>query len=97
MKQTTIEDFFVDMSDLLTTYSGGDWDWDSEARDGVLEFSGHLDTHNGSNFYQYDLDFDEMREDDGNHFESQYGEVCIGHQAHRKAPALILRAKSKGC
>ena len=62
--EPTIEDFFVDMSDLLTTYSGGDWDWDSEARDGVLEFSGHLTPINGSNFYQYDLDFDEMREDE---------------------------------
>ena len=54
--EPTIEHFFVDMSDLLTTYSGGDWDWDSEARGGVLQFSGHLTPTNGENFYQYDLD-----------------------------------------
>lgn len=62
--EPTIEDFFVDMSDLLTTYSGGDWDWDSEARDGVLGFSGNLTPTNGENFYQYDLDFDEIRQDE---------------------------------
>ena len=28
-EEQTIEDFFVDMSDLLTKYSGGNWDWDS--------------------------------------------------------------------
>jgi len=54
--EQTIEDFFVSMSDLLTTYSGGDWEWDSEARGGVLQFSGHLTPTNGENFYQYDLD-----------------------------------------
>jgi hypothetical protein len=60
--ELTIEEFFRDMETTLDKY--GAWDWDSEAHDGVLGFSGNLTPTNGENFYQYDLDFDEIRQDE---------------------------------
>ncbi len=59
--EPTIEEFFREMETTLNKY--GEWHWDSEARDGALHISVNLTPFNGENFYQYDLDFDEMRED----------------------------------
>ena len=61
--EPTIEDFFRDMETALNKY--GAWNWDSEARDGDLHISVNLTPTNGENFWQYDLGFDEMREDEG--------------------------------
>ena len=61
--ESTIEDFFRDMETTLNKY--GAWNWDSEARDGDLHISVNLTPTNGENFYQYDLDFDEIREGEG--------------------------------
>ena len=88
----TIEDFFVDMSDLLTKYSGGNWDWDSEAHDGVLGFSGNLTPTNGENFYQYDLDVSfEARGTSG------WKVTCskCGGRGHNKATCGRPKAKAR--
>ena len=61
--EPTIEDFFRDMETTLNQY--GEWHWDSEAHGEELHISVNLTPFNGEKFYQYDLDFDEMREDEG--------------------------------
>ena len=57
--EETIADFFWDIERIMSHYAGGDWDWDSEAHDGKLEFSGSLIPLNGENFYDYGDEYTE--------------------------------------
>lgn len=57
--EETIADFFWDIERIMSHYAGGDWEWDSEAHDGKLEFSGSLIPLNGENFYDYGDEYTE--------------------------------------
>ena len=83
--EPTIEEFFREMENTLNKY--GEWDWDSEARGGDLHISVNFTPFNGENFYQYDLDFDEMREDEETFEASGWKVTCskCGGRGHNKA------------
>jgi len=83
--EPTIEEFFREMENTLNKY--GEWDWDSEARGGDLHISVNFTPFNGENFYQYDLDFDEMREDEETFEASGWKVTCskCGVKGHNKS------------